>query len=250
MANEPESTAVETTLPKWLCRSCGREIMVPSYCKECWEHRPDTASPASSRAMALAKEIAKSITVTQLDWIKVDLQYGESSDGGAKALNIVAAIIERHFATEDSSNAQGSASSVASGLLKASEIEALSDRELDAEIARLVMEFVRHRQGVLLPNDNRLHLWFDHAMKAEADRGELYLRVPPYSTDTASAFLVVEKLRSDSWDVQISSDDESPTWQVYFDQGASRVALPAEHNSLPRAICLAALQVTVARNQA
>lgn len=108
MANEPESPAVETTLPKWLCRSCGREIMVPSYCKECWGHRPDTTSPASSRAMALAKDIARSITVTQLDWIKVDLRYDESSDGGAKALDIIAAIIERHFApvptaTEDAS---------------------------------------------------------------------------------------------------------------------------------------------------
>lgn len=134
-------------------------------------------------------------------------------------------------------------------------VEGLAGRELDAAVAERVMGFHRHHSGVLLPNDDRLHLWYDDAMNAEAAKGELWLRVPRYSTDIAAAMEVVEKLANRfSFGCWRSRNDSelSWTWRIKFQPS---ILAPEPHQSktqgmyyfaeattLPEAICRAVLQ--------
>lgn len=126
-------------------------------------------------------------------------------------------------------------------------VTGLSGRELDAAIAERVVGFVRHRHGVLLPNDERLSLWFDDAMKLEAAEGNLWLRVPRYSSDIAAAMEVVENLTVNTTNelmktlgFAVLTIHRYPDgrWCVGFNgRRASAVAA-----TLPEAICRAALQ--------
>ena len=77
-------------------------------------------------------------------------------------------------------------------------------------------------------------------------------RLPRYSTDIASAWLVVEKMRGRGWSIRLV-DDVQPghAYIVEFWQDAGpHTALDARESSAPLAICKAALSaVSVAEHQ-
>jgi hypothetical protein len=106
------------------------------------------------------------------------------------------------------------------------------NRELDAQVAERVMEWTgfTHNGRIGYPPD--------------ADPNHVLPSVvPKYSESIEAAMQVVEKMRGLKWDVQITSDDESPAWQVSFDarDAVGRIVLGEhESDSLPEAICRAA----------
>lgn len=69
--------------------------------------------------------------------------------------------------------------------------------------------------------------------------GEAFVVVPPYSTNIAAAWTVVEKLKDTHYNFQIENDQgELNAWLVQF--GAAH----SESDSAPHAICLAALKAS------
>lgn len=135
-------------------------------------------------------------------------------------------------------------------------VSGLVGRELDAAIAERVMgepmpptlEGVTADRAFNLylvgePIKSRLNAWRCHWIYDHGDVPEWHPR--PYSTDITAAMEVIEKTRQGGWEIQITSDDESPTWSAVFDsRGAAGKLLLGENesDSLPEAVCRAALQ--------
>ena len=118
-------------------------------------------------------------------------------------------------------------------------------RELDTLVVELVMGWTRKE----FPGQDPNSLWNDEfifkAMQAEGfthdDGTGEWIRVPPYSTDIAAAWTVVEKLAtiegpvSVCWGIYATNDDKA-TVTTMFGPGPSIRAETA-----PLAICKAAL---------
>lgn len=117
------------------------------------------------------------------------------------------------------------------------EIESLSDRELDALVAERVLGFdeVERVGGMFYYHNVEMD-------RESATGGRWRSTVPQFSTEIASAFLVVEKLRADymfrMWVAQVWNVE---VWHYGSDEG---FIAGHSHNSLPHAICLAALKAT------
>ena len=110
----------------------------------------------------------------------------------------------------------------------------LSDREIDAMVAERVLGW---RRVVVMP-DGRTVGWIEGEVR----------ELPHFSTDANAAMSVVEKVRQASGiDVFISSDcNDGGWWEVEFTDYKPKLEPNpiAMNQSLPRAICLAALAAT------
>lgn len=124
--------------------------------------------------------------------------------------------------------------------------EQLRGRELDIAIAERVMGYDWWRSKVsgkrcLFP-EGRQYPWFiyratgDEQLTADYDH-----QVPPYSTSIEAAMEVVEKLRTEHWCVTLMNQfSKGPQWYVSFETVEGETY--ATCDSLPEAICLAALK--------
>lgn len=125
-------------------------------------------------------------------------------------------------------------------------------RELDAEVAERVMGIALTRAPLIPRSVSASSVFTDDGADAwrQAYPDSIAVSVLRYySTDISAAMEVVEKLREQKWDIQMSSDDESLTWQVMLDaRTVTDRLLLAEHksDSLPEAICRAALKAVEA----
>lgn len=118
--------------------------------------------------------------------------------------------------------------------------EELSNDELDAEIAMKLFEWQEfpYLASDCMPFIKRGHL--NHAYCPPGDVHANTVRaVPKYSSDLLAAFEVVDKLKSH--DVCVSLYCRLNAWEVTADDYEKRSGF-TEHESLPRAICVAALQ--------
>lgn len=73
-----------------------------------------------------------------------------------------------------------------------------------------------------------------------------FIQVPPYSTDIADAFLVVEWLREKGYEIQTGTDRDNPdgVWNFCFYEHPADLSLgSAFAETLPLAICQAALKL-------
>lgn len=116
-------------------------------------------------------------------------------------------------------------------------------RDLDAAVAVRIMGWQRRtietntQQFVVVPQDwtdfSGAH-WWGH---------DIYEQVPHYSTDIAAAWLVVEEMRTDGWDmtlVQTAAMRHEP-WDCRLFIAEYKRAI-GHGNTAPLAICRAALQ--------
>lgn len=122
----------------------------------------------------------------------------------------------------------------------------MSNRELDAEVATKVM-------GAILPQ-----AWADPSVgPSHGDPGGYQIGVKPYSSDIAAAMEVVEKMGKQGFQasmvyglkIETRVEDNDRAWWVQF-ADLSCVEFEAESDSLPEAICLAALKAIQATTSA
>ena len=124
------------------------------------------------------------------------------------------------------------------------DIEKLSDRELDALVAEKVMGWKMYK-GAWFPEG------FDFEVekhKYNADWLSNGIHIPHYSADIAAAWQVVEKMKADFSDGSVegfslwfsSNPVQMPHWKCMFENSEDHVK--AEAPTAPRAICLAALR--------
>jgi len=147
----------------------------------------------------------------------------------------------------------------------------MTDRELDALVAEKVMALKIHSHtwpcGVMpdtgayeaatLQNRDGFPMLHNDPGPVYLDKnGKLVEPVPFYSTDIAAAWQVVEKMGEDGWGIRIQGPNsytdeglgpQESEWLAHFGrQDDSRYGYSQgcrfEKDSLPRAICLAALQ--------
>lgn len=113
-------------------------------------------------------------------------------------------------------------------------------RELDALIAEKVMGWTNvaerrntfTRPGALIPSDWR-------GWSGDTPNGEREQLIPPYSTDIAAAWQVVERFSAKWIDIVYRPD---AGWWVTIDGRGHGNAGGAIEKTLPLAICLAALK--------
>lgn len=72
---------------------------------------------------------------------------------------------------------------------------------------------------------------------------------PPYATDIAHAWSVVEKMRAEGYGVSIESIGTDPDWWCFISTGVDAFGKSGEHANPARAICLAALSAVRAKTQ-
>jgi len=119
-------------------------------------------------------------------------------------------------------------------------------RELDAKVAEKVMGWIREdghegEIGWIHPpyDDKRIH-W-----AAEWDNAGLPNWLPKFSTESAAAWEVVEKLRDDGFIVTIEGDDDRVGVTITeIGGGDIGTCWIAERNRDAEAICIAALKAT------
>ena len=110
-------------------------------------------------------------------------------------------------------------------------------QELDA----LIAEKVFGRRSISRTVSVRSHF-------GNLDKTVTYLEngreVPPYSTDIAAAWLVVEKLENQGWHLILNNlgQPHSGKWSAQFTDVFGRVQVYGEAETSPHAICLAALK--------
>lgn len=104
---------------------------------------------------------------------------------------------------------------------------------LDALIAEKVMDF------------KYVHAFeFEHGGKSQhgiimTENSTYFL--PPYSTDISAAWKVVEKMQKNDWAIILDNmQDYLGNWQAHFEK--DKFVETAESESVPHAICLAALK--------
>lgn len=119
----------------------------------------------------------------------------------------------------------------------------LTGRELDAAVAERVMGWTNvHYDG---PTDRIRYVW----MGIPPDGRTYNAEVSYFSTDVAAAMQVVDKMFADGWAVDMGRnihDVKGPDdWGAGFHGGNNRSGVYVEEysESLPRAICMAALRV-------
>lgn len=107
--------------------------------------------------------------------------------------------------------------------------------ELDAQVAEL-MGWAR------LPGDSDHPDGYWQSPEGETTPVE-QLTLPPWSTNNAASWLVVEKMREQGWDITISWDRRFGAWIVQpWMAPDGDEELGANGDTAPHAICLAALQ--------
>lgn len=115
----------------------------------------------------------------------------------------------------------------------------ISDRDLDALVAeRFGFELIAPCLGQHSTDED---VWCYNCRQLV---DEVAKEPPRFSTDIASAMLVVEKMRERGWDVALTSLSVSSKWGVSFiaRNGSSARYFKEEAESLPKAITLAALE--------
>lgn len=127
----------------------------------------------------------------------------------------------------------------------------MTDRQLDAAIAERVMG---HEVRAVPDDEHRMlcvyhrewayagdkYIWWER----EGYQPEVY--IPHYSASIAAAMTVVEHMRGDKWCCINIHSDHAYIWRVSFIESepanaAHEVTASAQGESLPRAICEAAL---------
>lgn len=117
----------------------------------------------------------------------------------------------------------------------AEDFSELNNRELDALVAERVMGWLH------VPVGHPPQLaWLSSKWSSCIEEGP-----PHYSTDANAALAVLEKLR-DQWRISLTDPSRSDQylqgrWEALLEHHDSELKHIAEHASLPRAICLAAL---------
>lgn len=131
------------------------------------------------------------------------------------------------------------------------------DGEWDVNVTWSPDSHWAHQEPIYLPSDHSMPC--ERCAEPENDMNgkfqgysEMCLRVvPSYSTDIASAMLVVEKMRSDGWAVEIG-DSGTKFWTVeFYKQPGLRVEANGvgERESLAHAICEAAIEAMTSGGQ-
>lgn len=127
----------------------------------------------------------------------------------------------------------------------------LTEREIDAEIAEKIFGFTRHWTGPDANGENNSEVLvrpgFNNSSYTFSPLGRVAFDcfVPHYSTSISDAFAVVEKMSKTGRFGFTQKDDER--WFVEYRKGfwTSYVDVwMAQHESLPKAICLAALRAS------
>lgn len=115
-------------------------------------------------------------------------------------------------------------------------VSGLVGRELDALIAERVMGWTSvHYDG---PTDRARYKW----LGIPPDGRTYQTEVRYFSTDIAAAMEVVERLREQGYGVVMADNMGKPPWNV--DVVATAKVYEGDADSLPLAICRAALQAT------
>lgn len=129
----------------------------------------------------------------------------------------------------------------------------LSDRELDALVAERLMGW---RDVTINRNDGNWitiygckpawmsfpSFWQLQGAISKGRGGEEKRHIPDYSTDTACAFQVVEKMRERGFGVTLTTKHNFWRVEIYPEPDNGYDGLNVEDDSLAKAICLAALE--------
>ncbi len=136
----------------------------------------------------------------------------------------------------------------------------MTDRELDALVAEKVMgwKLVRHKGGESCQSGRcgshgSAEDGWECFHRPSGETG--WASDSPFSADIAAAFLVVEAMRAKGFvcayfamigngemAVQVGADPNVFGWSAQFTRGAMAAEYVVQADSLPRAICLAALR--------
>lgn len=120
-----------------------------------------------------------------------------------------------------------------------------NERELDARIAEGILglptQFVKRRDGYLIPED--YYLVQEHPNGSGKD----FRKLPSYSSDPNDAWVVVEKMILDKWSFRLSCDHrEGGRWEASFADSGSLEGTASDF-TFTHAICLAALKAIATR---